>query len=161
MHRRARHHRPQNKCVAMQIAHSRSSNKKNKSDLLSHLCHVRDAKPYGFDLGRAQTTNWKTGFTSGNSQSSCCRGARSTWRASWKVPRRLDETSSRKTPERKKTNGKLDTGWMMIPAHSMRAGRCSTNQLPSKAPTDHPTALIVLYNAMAFARSSGLTESNT
>ena len=162
MGRRALHRRPRTKCVAMLIGRSKSSSKKNKSEPPSRRCHISvGPAPYRFDLGRVQTTNRATGFTNGNSQRSCCLCTRSTWRASRKVPRRLDETSSRKTPERKKTKGKLDAGCRMTPAHSIRAGRRSTNQLPSKAPTDHPTALTVLYSAMAFARSSGLTESNT
>src|SRR5262245_56642671 len=103
--------RLRNKYGVMPIGRLTSSNKRNKSELPILRRQASEPTPYRFDLGRAQTANRAMDFTSGNSQTSCCRDTRSTRRVSWNVPRRPDETINRKTPERKKTNGKLDEGW--------------------------------------------------
>lgn len=75
--------------------------------------------------------------------------------------RSIVEMIKRKTPERKKINGRLETGSRVkVPTCSL-FGNVSINTLPTTVPMAHPMPFTMLATATAFPRSVGCTASKT
>src|SRR5437016_1153933 len=130
--------------------------------LVRHARHLHASIIPRFYSRRAPPPNVSaSGLINGSSaiRSRCEIG--STLRVSRNVPSRLSETTSRQTPEMKKTNGRLETKPRCHPSRSSSEGTTAASQLPSIAPRNQPRAFTAFHTATPFARSSGRTASNT
>src|SRR5256884_1829497 len=78
------------------------------------------------------------GLTRGSSENSLRCEIGSTVRASLKVLSRLSDTTSRSSPEIKKTSGRLETRRSSTPGSTISAGVTVASHPPSIAPADQP-----------------------